>query len=57
MYFYVIVVLVIKESWEVFGYGNFIIGDENDFWIVEVVDDIYIFKKNNEDGCIYLLII
>ncbi|CAG8593147.1 5624_t:CDS:2, partial [Funneliformis mosseae] len=30
-----------KSQWEVSGYGNDTIGDLNDYWVVEVVDDMY----------------
>lgn len=31
---------VTKIGWEVSGYGNETIGDANDYWVVEIVDDI-----------------
>lgn len=38
-----------KEHWEVSGYGNSTIGDSNDYWVVEVVDDLVRGKKKNFD--------
>src|SRR5438128_2660996 len=32
---------VSKSHWEVSGYGNETIGDANDYWVVEVIDDLY----------------
>ncbi|AAW45848.1 hypothetical protein CNBJ1540 [Cryptococcus deneoformans B-3501A] len=55
MHSHAIAAPVTKESWEVSGYGNLTIGDENDLWIVEVVDDTHTSKKNNEDGRIHSL--
>ena len=36
---------VTKENHEVAGYGNLTIGDENDLWVIEVVDDTHRSKK------------
>lgn len=33
---------VTKENYEVSGYGNATIGDSNDYWVVEVVDDMHL---------------
>ncbi|KAK8847542.1 hypothetical protein IAR55_005400 [Kwoniella newhampshirensis] len=46
---------VTKENFEVAGYGNATIGDDNDIWVVEVVDDTQRSKKENEDGRIHAL--
>lgn len=35
-----------KEHWEVSGYGNATVGDSNDYWVVEVVDDLVRGKKS-----------
>jgi dolichyl-phosphate-mannose-protein mannosyltransferase len=32
---------VTKAQWEVSGYGNDTVGDVNDYWVIEVVDDLY----------------
>lgn len=32
---------VTKSQWEVSGYGNDTIGDVNDYWVIEVIDDLY----------------
>ncbi|CAL1705382.1 unnamed protein product [Somion occarium] len=40
---------VTKLNHEVSCYGNLTIGDEHDYWVVEVVDDIKRGKKNNVD--------
>ncbi|KAK7455307.1 Dolichyl-phosphate-mannose--protein mannosyltransferase 2 [Stygiomarasmius scandens] len=42
---------VTKLNWEVAGYGNSTIGDQQDHWVVEVVDDVVrgdIKKQKNE---------
>ncbi|WVF69639.1 hypothetical protein IAT40_004418 [Kwoniella sp. CBS 6097] len=44
---------VTKENWEVSGYGNETIGDENDLWVVEVVDDTS--RSTGETGRIHSL--
>jgi len=36
---------VTKEHFEVAGYGNETVGDENDIWVVEIVDDTHTGKK------------
>ena len=36
---------VTKENWEVAGYGNLTIGDDNDLWVVEIVDDTHRSKS------------
>lgn len=36
---------VTKENYEVSCYGNATVGDSNDYWVVEVVDDIMSRKK------------
>lgn len=46
---------VTKENWEVAGYGNGTIGDENDYWQVEVVDDTHRSKRDAADGRIHSL--
>lgn len=46
---------VTKEDWEVSGYGNQTIGDTQDHWVVEVVDDTHRSKKELEDGRIHAL--
>ena len=46
---------VTKENWEVAGYGNITIGDENDHWQVEVVDDTHRSKRDAADGRIHSL--
>lgn len=46
---------VTKENWEVAGYGNLTIGDENDYWQVEVVDDTHRSKRDAQDGRIHSL--
>ena len=46
---------VTKENWEVAGYGNTTIGDDNDYWVVEVVDDTHRSKKDSQDGRIHSL--
>nr|XP_031858200.1 uncharacterized protein CI109_006343 [Kwoniella shandongensis]KAA5525272.1 hypothetical protein CI109_006343 [Kwoniella shandongensis] len=46
---------VTKENFEVAGYGNATVGDDNDIWVVEVVDDTQRSKKQNEDGRIHAL--
>ncbi|KAG8908186.1 Protein O-mannosyltransferase 2 [Tulasnella sp. 403] len=38
---------VIKINWEVSAYGNITVGDYNDHWVVEIVDDIVLGKKKN----------
>lgn len=35
---------VTKENYEVSAYGNATIGDSNDYWVVEVVDDMHLGK-------------
>ncbi|GMK59386.1 hypothetical protein CspeluHIS016_0704010 [Cutaneotrichosporon spelunceum] len=45
---------VTKEHWEVSGYGNQTIGDEQDHWIIEVVDDTH-RKRKASDGRIHAL--
>ncbi|BEI83871.1 hypothetical protein CcaverHIS002_0404750 [Cutaneotrichosporon cavernicola] len=45
---------VTKEDWEVSGYGNQTIGDEQDHWVVEVVDDTQ-RKKSSQEGRIHAL--
>lgn len=40
-----IIAPVSKQDYEVAGYGNLTIGDANDYWIVEVVDDTVRGKK------------
>ncbi|ODN79524.1 hypothetical protein L202_03485 [Cryptococcus amylolentus CBS 6039] len=44
-----------KEMLEVAGYGNQTIGDDNDLWVVEVVDDTHRSKSAKEDGRIHSL--
>jgi len=46
---------VTKESWEVAAYGNATVGDENDLWVVEVVDDTHRSKRDAADGRIHSL--
>lgn len=46
---------VTKEHWEVAGYGNATIGDENDYWEVQVVDDTHRSTKDAKDGRIHSL--
>jgi dolichyl-phosphate-mannose-protein mannosyltransferase len=46
---------VTKENWEVAGYGNASVGDANDIWIVEVVDDTHRSRKDAADGRIHSL--
>ncbi|RXK40898.1 dolichyl-phosphate-mannose-protein mannosyltransferase [Tremella mesenterica] len=46
---------VTKENWEVSGYGNATIGDDNDIWVVEVVDDTHRSRKDQKDGRIHSL--
>ncbi|WRT64632.1 uncharacterized protein IL334_001565 [Kwoniella shivajii] len=41
---------VTKEAYEVAGYGNETVGDENDLWVVEVVDDTSRSYKSNGAG-------
>jgi len=36
---------ITKENYEISGYGNDTVGDSNDYWVVEVVDDIITRKK------------
>lgn len=36
---------VTKENYEISGYGNATIGDSNDYWVVEVVDNMTTGKK------------
>lgn len=38
---------VTKNNYEVSGYGNITTGDDNDVWIVEVVDDMHQGKRAN----------
>ena len=45
---------VTKENYEVAGYGNQTIGDENDHWVVEILDDTHRSKKER-DGRIHSL--
>ncbi|CAO1630114.1 unnamed protein product [Jaminaea pallidilutea] len=33
---------ITKENYEVSGYGNATVGDANDYWVVEVVDDMHL---------------
>lgn len=40
---------ITKTQWEVSGYGNATVGDINDHWIVEVVDDMHQGKRENVD--------
>lgn len=35
---------VTKENYEISGYGNDTLGDSNDYWVVEVVDDMHLGK-------------
>ncbi|WVR04769.1 hypothetical protein IAU60_001781 [Kwoniella sp. DSM 27419] len=46
---------VTKEAYEVSGYGNQTIGDENDLWIIEIVDDTARSIKAGEDGKVHAL--
>lgn len=46
---------VTKENWEVAGYGNATVGDDNDLWVVEVVDDTHRSWKDTSDGRIHSL--
>lgn len=46
---------VTKENWEVSGYGNDTVGDENDIWKVEVVDDTHRSRRDAKDGKIHAL--
>ncbi|KAK4686851.1 hypothetical protein P7C73_g3267, partial [Tremellales sp. Uapishka_1] len=46
---------VTKLNYEVSGYGNETVGDSNDVWIVEVVDDTHRTKKDAADGRIHSL--
>jgi len=45
---------VTKEHWEVAAYGNMTIGDDNDLWVVEIVDDTHRSKKEL-DGRVHAL--
>nr|ODN93643.1 dolichyl-phosphate-mannose-protein mannosyltransferase [Cryptococcus depauperatus CBS 7855] len=44
-----------KENYEVSAYGNSTIGDEQDLWVVEVVDDTHRSKKEDKNGRIHAL--
>jgi dolichyl-phosphate-mannose-protein mannosyltransferase len=46
---------VTKENYEVSCYGNMTVGDGNDLWVVEVVDDTHRSKKDAADGRIHSL--
>jgi len=46
---------VTKENWEVAGYGNQTIGDNNDLWVVEIVDDTHRTRHDATDGRIHSL--
>lgn len=37
------------------GYGNQTVGDDNDLWIVEVVDDTHRSKRDQGDGKVHAL--
>ncbi|UZJ57459.1 hypothetical protein CBS101457_006779 [Exobasidium rhododendri] len=39
---------VTKENYEISGYGNATVGDSNDYWIVEVVDDMITGSKGKK---------
>lgn len=36
---------VTKENYEISGYGNATVGDSNDYWVIEIVDDMVTGKK------------
>lgn len=46
---------VTKEHHEVAGYGNETIGDDNDLWTVEIVDDTHAGKKGAAGGRVHSL--
>lgn len=46
---------VTKEAYEVSGYGNSSIGDTQDHWVVEIVDDTHRTKSDQADGRIHSL--
>lgn len=43
---------VTKENYEISGYGNATVGDSNDYWIVEVVDDIITSAKGKKGDAV-----
>lgn len=46
---------VSKEHYEVAGYGNATVGDDNDLWTVEIVDDTHRSWKDQKDGRVHSL--
>lgn len=39
---------ITKENYEISGYGNETVGDSNDYWVAEVVDDMITGKKGKK---------
>lgn len=46
---------VTTENLEISGYGNQTVGDSNDYWIVEVVDDMVTGKKGRKGDLVHSL--